>query len=251
MLRYHEWLSALPSSQRVEIMSAPASERVEIVKKRLDEQEKQRRDFLAMQFINQQDSFEIRNWMRAIFKRAEPDLSAQLPPDRRAEYDGLDEGRRFGFVVGAVIRKQRLENNPLMLDEIMKITEEDRKTLIQKLSSSARDAYQSAANENDRRQLLLSWMRTAVFREIMRVSPQEVKRFADRPNGKVPDHLRDQIDYLSQHQFKAEFEGFIREESRKRFGDGPPGFPRGPFKGGPPHPPPMRDEREKSGKGRE
>src|SRR6186997_2034456 len=33
MLRYNEWLSALPSSQRTEIMNAPAAERVELVKK--------------------------------------------------------------------------------------------------------------------------------------------------------------------------------------------------------------------------
>jgi hypothetical protein len=236
MFQYHEWLSKLPSSQRIEIMIAPPEERVAIVKKRLQEQEKQRQEYLAMQSINRDDSHVIRNWMKSIFKRAEPDLLAHLPADRRQEYARLDEVRRFGFVVGAVIRKQRFENNPVPLDAIMKITEEDRKDLVGQLSENAQATYARATNDAERRQLMQSWMRTAVFPEIMWISPQEVKRFADRPNPKLPDHLRDQIDYLPPNQVRAEFEGVFREESRKRFGEGP-GFPRPPFKGPPPQPP--------------
>jgi hypothetical protein len=241
MLRYHEWLRALPPSQRTEIMIAPAEERIEKIKKRLDEQETQRQEFLRMQSIRPQDVEIIRNWMKSIFSRAEPELLKHVSPQQREDFKKLSDSRRFGFVVAAVVRKQRMENNPMQLDAIMGLTEEDRKGLVRQLSSGAQSAYDSAAAEADRRQLVLSWMRAAVMREIMWVSPQEVKRFADRPNPKLPDHLRDQIDYLPPNQVRAEFEGMFREESRRRYGDGP-GSPRPHFRGSLPGPPPREKQ---------
>jgi hypothetical protein len=241
MLRYHEWWRSLLSSQRMEIMNAPPEERVEKVKKRLAEQEKQRQEELAMQSIRPQDIDVIRTWMKSIFQRAESKMLALLSAEERESCEKVPEPHRFGKVVGTLVRKNRLENNPTQLDAVMGVTEQDRKDLVPQLSTPAQTAYEGAANDAERRQLVLSWMRWAVWREITRVSPQDVKNFANRPNPRLPDHLRDQIDYLPPHQVRAEFEGFLfREESRKRFGEGP-GFPRPPFKGNPP-PPPPRDK---------
>lgn len=226
---------------------------MEKIKQRIAEQEKRRRDELAMQSINRQDIDAIRNWMKPIFKRSESNLLAKFSADQREKFERMHEAGRFGAVLGAVIWKQRFDVSQWQLDAVMGITEAERQALVKGLSQTAQEAYRNSATEKDRRALVESWMRAAVYGEIMSVPQRELRRYADRPDSKSPNIWRDQLDYLPPHQVRAEMEGMFRDRSKfgpSRFPSNnfPKGDPRErPRPGGPPLDNASEDRRTENG----
>jgi hypothetical protein len=231
MLRYHNWLSVLPSSQRNEIVRLPAEERVAKIKERLAEQDEKRRQELAKESINFSDESKIRYWLNEVYSRVEPKLLEELEREQREEVLRFKPEFRFPVVTALTIRRKGMEGNPLRHLIALEITAEDQQRLIDTLSDSAQQYYHRMETDENRRVLVQNWISAATAamwrgfaRSSSRVSGDQLRRILENADPK----LRDQLDYRPPDQIRAWIEWTYREDPFRRRGGG---F-RGPRGGG-------------------
>jgi hypothetical protein len=228
MIRYHNWLKVLPSSQRTEVLGLPIEERVAKIKSLLAEQSAQRSRELALQSVSRQDLGVIFNWMLEKIKANEPKLLADLPEDQRKDIAKTENPHwRVFRLIGATIRHRHLENDPGRHERILDVTVEDRENLLSTLSPTAQETYRKAASEDERHRLFQNWTMASMMREFSRgqrrIPPGDVRRSL----GALDPKLRDQLDYLPPDQLRAELERINRFGLQRYFGEGG-------FKGGGP-----------------
>lgn len=224
MLRYHEWLGALPSAERAELLSLPETDRIPQIRKILIEQESVRLRELAEKSLSPADVDQVRAWFTDMVQRSKPQLLARLPPHLQDELSRASD-RRLTYEVF----NHRRDNSkgPPMLADMLAITEADRLRLVEKLSAPARDVYRQANTEQDKRMVLQKWGLAAMYSRRV-PSSDELRELLQT----LKPEVRDRIENLPPEQMTAELSRIFFYERMRRWGqDGKrPPFPGDRFK---------------------
>ena len=255
MLRYNEWLRALPSERRAELYRLPPDERLVAIKKTLEEQERQRFQEMVRK-LHPHDVDVIKRWFGELVQRDIQSLLGTLPPeDQQRLRDIEDPWTRL--LEAFRIRKKQSRENSLQPTDLVSITDTDIRQLQSQLSPPAAEMLNEIKDSEAKLAAVKDWIRVLAFsRDVPRVSDEELRRFLrDRVDAKTRDYLenlpRDRMMgqlrwmYFAHRYWSRGGEGNGRPPFRN-WGPGdfrPPfdGFPprRGsePRKDGPPPPP--------------
>ncbi|MCA9146709.1 MAG: hypothetical protein KDB05_28220 [Planctomycetales bacterium] len=224
MQRYGEWLRALPSSQRLEILSLPTTERVERVRLLLAEQERQRFQELFGSKLQLSDQAVLHQWVQALFEREKASILSRLTPlDRQRVFRVEDPMQRQSMMV---MMLYRWNSDGLKFFELLKPTDEDMKQLAMQLSPLARDTLAAARDDKERSQLIQTWTRAAIESRVRPpATKDEIERFLDQH---VTDEQRAYLESLPRERMRMELQ---RLYSQYRFNERPrPGMRKGPMK---------------------
>ncbi len=175
MLGYNQWLSALPSDDRVELLKLPADQRIERIKQLLEQQEQERFKDLFESKLQPSDQKVLLDWVHNLIKRNEKRIIQQLTPlelQRIMRVEDMTQRR----VMMAMLLRWKSRN--VRLFELLQPTTEDLSLLSEKLSPLARDTLAAARNEAEREQLIQMWSR-AVIDSRVRPTPtkEELQQF--------------------------------------------------------------------------
>ena len=247
MLQYHEWLSALPSAARADLLSLPEEQRIPKIQEMLEEQKTDRLRELAKESLTSEDVDTVRTWLGEMVMSRKSELLKQLPERVRNKLADSQEPRRIMFEW--VMHNKESHKPPVMTPSALRVGEEDRQRLVKKLSPKAQEFYRkSGTTESGKQAILQNWV-VATLRP-HRPSTQELQEFLTR----LPQEVRDRVENLPPEQMKAELTRLYFDYRRwyqdgkrppppgERKGDRPgemqkQGFPPRPnFQDGPPTP---------------
>lgn len=223
MRSYSEWLRALPSSRRIELLSLPAAERVERVKVLLAEQERERFQDLFGSKLQVGDQKVLHDWVHALIERNKASIIRQLTPMERQRMLHAEDPMQRNVMLMAMIYRWNSGDNRLL--GLLQPTNDDLQQLSAKLSPLARDTLAAARDDKEREQLIQMWVRAAID---SRVRPQftkdEMQQFLEEH---VSDEQRAYLESLPRERMRMELQQLY---SRYRFGPGRPGPRNAPEK---------------------
>ena len=222
MRSYSEWLRALPSSQRIELLSLPAAERVERVKVLLAEQERQRFQDLFGSKLQPVDQKVLLDWVHGLIQRDESRIMQQLTPLERQRLSRVENPTQRRVMMAMIYRRKSGE---VRLFELLLPTADDVKQLAAKLSPLARDTLAAARDEKEREQLIQMWSRAVMDSRVRpQVTKEEMQRFLKE---QVSNEQRAYLESLPPDRMRMELQ---RLYMRYRFNNpGRPGPRRGPM----------------------
>lgn len=197
MLRYHEWLRALPSAERADLLSLSEEDRIPKIKEMLKKQETDRLRELAKESLSPEDVEQVRVWLAEMVLRRKAELLEQLPEEIRNRLKNSDDARRIMFEWSVHTREKN--KPPMLTTSALKIEEAERQQLVEKLSTKARDFYRKAGGKEEDKQLIVQNWIFSTFRP-HRPSTQELQDFLQR----LPAETRDRLENLPPEQMKAE-----------------------------------------------
>lgn len=197
MLRYHEWLRALPSAERADLLSLAEEQRIPRIKEMLDKQEIERLRVLAKESLSPEDVDQVRVWLADLVMQRKSELLQQLPEHIRNRLYGSNDARRIMFEWFMYTRDKT--KSPALITAALKISEESRLRLVEKLSPKAREFYKRASNGDQEKQAILQNWVSATFRPHP-PSAQELQELLLR----LPPEIRDRLENLPAEQMKSE-----------------------------------------------
>ncbi|MDA1051139.1 MAG: hypothetical protein O3C40_11760 [Planctomycetota bacterium] len=213
MRSYSDWLRALPSSRRIELLSLPAGERVERLKLLLAEQERQRFQELFGSKLQLGDQKVLFDWVHGLIERNEARITGQLTPLERQRLLRIEDSTQRRAMMAMMYRWRSGE---VRLFELLQPTEADVKQLSAKLSPLARDTLANVRDDKEREQLIQMWARAAIDSRVRpQVPKDELQRFLDEH---VTAEQRAYLESLPRERMRMELQ---RMYSRYRF-NGPP-----------------------------
>lgn len=175
MQSYSEWVRALPSSQRIELLSLPAAERVERVKVLLAEQERQRFQDMFGSKLQPGDQKVLLDWVNGLLARDEARIMQRLSPLDRQRLLHVDDPMQRRVMMVMMLRRSSGE---VRLFELLQPTAADLKQLAAKLSPLARDTLATARDEKPREQLIQMWVRAVIDSRVRPpVAKDEIQQF--------------------------------------------------------------------------
>ena len=221
MRSYSEWLRALPSSQRIELLSLPAAERVERVKVMLAKQERQRFQDLFGSKLQFGDQKVLLDWVHGLIARDESRIIQQLTPMERQRLLRVEDSVQRRVMMAMMYR---WKSGDVRLFELLRPTDADVKQLSAKLSPLARDTLAAVRDDKEREQLLQMWARAAIDSRVRPpVAKEEIQRFLDEH---VTDEQRAYLESLPRERMRMELQ---RLYARYRFNStSRPGMRKGP-----------------------
>jgi hypothetical protein len=237
LVRYSNWLRALQSTQRTELLSLPPDERIERIKKLVREQERQRFQDFAESNLPPADQELIYQWLDKFAAQHEEEILDALPDhrDRRRIREIEDDtARRRALIARLGLRFF----NPRMpcpsKDEINQ--------MVASLSETTRKELDKAKDANERRLREDQIVGAAIFSiTYPPPSDDELRKFY----AELPAEKRAALEHLDADQLQPELKRMYRMEKYGRWGggrggprppggDGPRGRGPGPGPGGPP-----------------
>ncbi len=182
MQRYYHWLSFLPPYQREELLDLPPEERIKKIRQLLDIQRRMRD-----KYPNPKDIEGLLRWMQRYVERNEERLLQAIPAPHRERIAKEDPASRQRILLwGLWLRSHKGRPS-------FRLTETDRKELLDGLSEETRRRLADRpADEQER--LLLIWMRNA-----LRGPWSGREKHAPMPPGE-----QEQLDDFVEHQLKPE-----------------------------------------------
>lgn len=210
MLRYHRWLTRLPTAQRAELLAMDPEERLEKIRQlRAAERARQRGRLTA------EDRQVVMRWLEQL-------VQARLPAEERKRLGSLPEQQRRAELARLAI--QRRQQN-LRLGTSL---EENVRALREALSPRAQQALDAETTVEGRRALLAAWIRQALgdvygrgpFRRREPPDPQVLLRFM---NEELTPQERQQLTGLSEEALLLRLQRlyFQRQSQRNPSEPGP------------------------------
>lgn len=232
MTRYQQWLKALPSSERAELLELPATERIARIREIKERQERERFHQQVASVLTADDANVVLRWIEGYVRRHEDELITQLPAGIRPE-PGSEFSRRtrrgLMYAVGRPGSKVKL---PLP-------TRDEFAELANQLSPGSRVKLDEAKDEKAQLDLVREWMHAAArirFRG-PEISKERLQKFY---NEELTAEDRQRVEKLPVRQMQDELRRKYFEyhpDSRRGFGWGRGPSGRGGDRRGPPRPP--------------
>ena len=222
MRGYSDWLRALPSRERMELMNLPTTERVERIRSLMEAQERQRFEELfgsKLQFSDQKVLFD---WVHRLVQRDETRIMQQLTPRERQQLVRVENTTQRRLMMAMFYRWRSGE---VRLFELLQPTEDDIKQLATQLSPLARDTLASVRDVKEREQLIQRWTRAVLdSRARPPLGKEELQRFLQED---IAPEQRAYLENLPRERMRIELQ---RMYFRHRFnGPGRPGSRSAPF----------------------
>ncbi len=215
MRSYGEWLRALPSSRRIELLSLPTAERVERVKVLLAEQERQRFQDLLGSKLQLGDQKVLLDWVNGLIGRDEARIMRQLTPMERQRLNNIEDSTQRRVMMAMMYR---WNSGEVRLFELLRPTAADLKQLSAQLSPLARDTLVAARDDKEREHLIQMWVRAVIDSRVRPpVTKEEIQRFLEEH---VTAEQRAYLESLPRERMRMELQ---RLYARHRFGPGKQG----------------------------
>ncbi len=218
--RYSEWLKTLPPGERAQLLSLPAEQRIEKIKEIQRTRETQRFNMMVDGRLKRNDRRAILKWVDQYVREHYTELLAKLPKSFRARAKGwqqMNEQRRqhmLGFVM-------------LRYSSSISLTPEDEKQLRAVISREAQEFLDKLKSDEERRRVLWTWIRAALFSRVRPpVGAEELRKFFLE---RLDPAKREYLESLPRDQMLRELQNlYWREAShnqrRRRLSGGRPGF---------------------------
>ena len=213
MQSYSDWLRALPSNERIELLSLPAGQRVARVKLMLQEQ--QRRHFRELFGSKLQfgDQKVLLDWVHQLIERDEARIMGQLTPLERQRLLRIENSMQRRVMMAMMYR---WKSGEVKLFDLLRPTDSDVRQLAADLSPLARDTLAAARDDKQREQLIQMWARGVIDSRVRpQISKDEIQRFLDEH---VTDEQRAYIESLPRERMRMELQ---RMYLRHRFNSQP------------------------------
>lgn len=226
MLRYSEWLRALPAERRAELYRLAPNERVAAIKKTLEEQERQRFQEMVRR-LHPDDVDVIKRWWGELVQRDTQSLLNGLSPEDQQRLEDMEDPWARLFEAFRLHRKQSPEKN-LQPSDLVNLTDADIRQLQSQLSKPAAEMLREIKDSESRSAAVKDWIRVLKFsRDVPRVSDEELQRYL---RERVDAKTRDYLENLPRERMMGQLRWMYfahRYWSRGGEGGGRSPFPRG------------------------
>jgi len=218
MLRYSEWLRALPSSQRNALLRLPPQERVDQIRQLLERQEKQRFQDMFAARLQPSDQKVLLDWVSGLVGRSEDKLRQQLLPGDRQRLNRVEDINRRRAMMILMYRWRAAKDVPVF--ELLKPTPLEINQLAERLSATARETLADARNDDERNQLIQNWVRAALESRMRpQVSKEVLQRFSQE---QLTAEQREYLESLPRERLQFELQRMYFEHRLKSSRPGPP-----------------------------
>lgn len=223
MRSYSDWLSILPSSDRVELMSLPVEQRIERIKQVLEQQEQERFKELFGSKLQPSDQKVLLDWVHDLITQNEEQILQRLTPIERQRLQYIEDSTQRRVIMAMIFR---WKSRDVRLFDLLHPTPDDLEQLSGQLSPLARDTLDAARNEKEREQLIQVWARAVIdSRARPAVSKEEMQHFL---TNVITDEQRAYLESLPQDRMRMELQRlYMRHRFNGSQGPGPfrPGGP--------------------------
>ena len=242
MVRYHEWLSGLRSSQRADLLSLPPDERIKRIQKIIREQEERKFAELLEKELPANDLTSISKWWEEFidnFARKigenEAGIMASLSPEHRTRLQQIaDPEQRRRFMAMVTLYMGRLDATDSPLSKLLPGTE-DFQRLRGQLSSRGQELFNQAEGTTEQMVLVRQWVRAALMsrrKALPKVSDETLAAFRrgelatdSNPEFKLKPEDQERLEHLSGERLKQQlkwyyyrYRGDLEPGGTSRFG---------------------------------
>ncbi len=175
MRSYNDWLSALPSDDRVTLLSLPADQRIDRIKQLLEQQERERFAELFESKLQPSDQKVLIDWVHLLIKQHEKQILQRLTPMELQRLMRVEDTSQRRMLMAMLLR---WKSRNVRLFELLQPTPEDLSQLSINLSALARDTLAAARDDEERERLIQMWARAVIDnRARPAASKEELQRF--------------------------------------------------------------------------
>ncbi len=217
MNSYNDWLSALPSDERVALLSLPTDQRIDRIKEILEQQEQERFAELFDSKLQPSDQKVLIEWVHRLITRQEEQILQHLTSMELQRLMRVEDIAQRRMLMAMLLR---WKSRNIRLFELLQPTPEDLSQLSASLSALARDTLAAARDDKEREKLIQMWARTVIDnRARPAATKEELQRFLRdiaTDDQRVyleslpPERMRFELQRL---YFKHGFDGTSRQTS--------------------------------------
>ena len=223
MLRYHQWLQTLPSGQRAELLGLSPQARLEEIKRILKQQEGQRFNTLVSKQLLPADQEAILAWLNDLILRHEEEIAATLPRNLQGRVAGMSPAERRRTLLFRARQRSGPGRSPI---DLIQLDDADVRRLSDQLSEQVRHTLEEVQDDQQRQDLLRSWVAAAnLSRRLPQVSQRELRTF----HGNLPPETREHLENLPRDRRRSELRQLYMkqrfQEKRRPFRRRPRGGP--------------------------
>ena len=242
MVRYHEWLSGLRSSQRADLLSLPPDERIKRIQQIIREQEERKFTELLEKELPANDLTSITKWLDESVNNfakkiedKEAEIMASLSPEHRTRLQQIaDPQQRRRFIAMGILYMGRLDTTDAPLSKLLPAAE-DFQQLRGQLSSRGQELFDQAEGTTEQMTLVRQWGRAALMsrrKALPKVSDETLEAFRrgelatdSNPEFKLKPEDQEKLEHLSGERLKQQlkwyyyrYRGDLEPGGSSRFG---------------------------------
>jgi len=242
MVRYHEWLSGLRSSQRADLLSLPPDERIKRIQQIVREQEERKFAELLEKELPANDLTSITKWLDQSVNNfakkiedKEAEFMASLSPEHRTRLQQIaDPQERRRFMAMGILYMGRLDATDSPLSKMLP-AEEDFQQLRGQLSARGQELFDQAEGTTEQMTLVRQWVRAALMsrrKALPKVSDETLEAFRrgelatdSNPEFKLKPEDQEKLEHLSGERLKQQlkwyyyrYRGDLEPGGTSRFG---------------------------------
>ena len=242
MVRYHEWLSGLRSSQRADLLSLLPDERIKRIQQIIREQEERKFTELLEKELPANDLTSITKWLDESVNNfakkiedKEAEIMASLSPEHRTRLQQIsDPQQRRRFMAMGILYMGRLDTTDAPLNKLLPGAE-DFQQLRGQLSSRGQELFDQAEGITEQMTLVRQWVRAALMsrrKALPKVSDETLEAFRrgelatdSNPEFKLKPEDQEKLEHLSGERLKQQlkwyyyrYRGDLEPGGSSRFG---------------------------------
>ena len=224
MVRYHEWLSGLRSSQRADLLSLPPDERITRIQQIVREQEHRKFAELLEKELPANDLTSISKWLEELWDKVsrkieanEKEIMASLGSEHKAFLEQIsdEQQRRRIMTMGMLLGRFDSTESPL---KGLLFMQEELPRLREQLSARGQGLFDQAAGTTEQMALVRQWIRAASMsrrKALPRVSDETLEAFRrgelateTNPEFKLKPEDQERLEHLSGERLKQQLKWY-------------------------------------------
>ena len=225
MVRYHEWLSGLRSSQRADLLSLPPDERIKQIQQIIREQEERKFTELLEKELPANDLTSISKWLEESvnnfarkIEENEAGIMASLTPEHRTRLQQIaDPQQRRRVMAMGTLYMGRSDTTASPLSKLLPGAE-DFQRLRGQLSSRGQELFDQAEGTTEQMALIRQWVRAALMsrrKALPKVSDETLAAFRrgelatdSNPEFKLKPEDQERLEHLSGERLKQQLKWY-------------------------------------------
>ncbi|MDE0734290.1 MAG: hypothetical protein OSB47_00605 [Pirellulaceae bacterium] len=258
MVRYHEWLSGLRSSQRADLLSLPPDERITRIQRIIREQEQRKFAELLEKELPANDLTSISKWLEELWEKVarkieanEAEIMASLGPEHKSFLEQISDPQQRRRVMAIGMLAGRLDSTESPLTELLSMQEEFPR-LRGQLSLRGQELFDQAEGTTEQMVLVRQWIRAVSMsrrKALPSISDETLEAFRrgelatdSNPEFKLKPEDQERLEHLSGERLKQQLKWYYyryrgdlepggSSRSGSRVGRGSGGRPNGGRRG--------------------
>jgi hypothetical protein len=224
MVRYHEWLSGLRSSQRADLLSLPPDERITRIQQIVREQEHRKFAELLEKELPANDLTSISKWLEELWDKVskkieanEKEIRASLGSEHRAFLEQISDVQQRRRIMTMGMLLGRFDSTESSLKGLL-FMQEELPRLREQLSARGQGLFDQAEGTTEQMALVRQWIRAASMsrrKALPRVSDETLEAFRrgelateSNPEFKLKPEDQERLEHLSGERLKQQLKWY-------------------------------------------